>query len=107
MITEPDVTLTDFALAAECLVFVILLYKYGKQFGALRGWFVLFFAATGLSALFGGLVHGFFLDEQTMGHRLLWPATLIGLGLAAVAGWLVGSHLLLSDGQRRMLGWAI
>jgi len=104
MITEPDVTLTDFLLAAECFLFVFLLLKYGKQSRALRVWFVFFFAATGLSALFGGLVHGFFLDEASIGYQTLWPATIIGLGVAALSGWLIGAHLLLNPKHIRTLG---
>ncbi len=90
--TEPDVTLTDYAITLECAVFVALLLRQGRP-GALRTWFALFFAAIGAGALAGGTVHGFFLDPASTGQRLLWPATLLALGVAAIAAWAAGLRL--------------
>lgn len=85
---EPDVTLTDYALALECAVFCILLLRRPAQ-DALRRWWAFFFATIGLAALIGGTVHGFL-----PGNAALWIATMLTLGATSVAGWFLGSHLL-------------
>jgi hypothetical protein len=87
-VKEPDVTLTDFALALECAVFCVILLR-GSAGNLVRRWWVVFFASVGLAALIGGLVHGFF-----PGHPTLWRATLLTLGVTSLAGWFVGSLLL-------------
>jgi MFS family permease len=101
--TEPDVAFTDFLIAAECALFAFLIFACSKPSQPLRTWFTLFYSATGLSALSGGIVHGFFSDELTLGYRLLWPATLLCIGLSAVSGWLIAGHLLLQRQKTRML----
>ncbi len=103
--TEPDVTLTDFALALECAVFALLLWRRGPG-AELRGWLVLFFASTSAASLLGAAVHGFFLDESSAGHAVLWPATLLAIGVTALCGWVVGSRLLLSERAARWVARA-
>jgi hypothetical protein len=93
---EPGVALTDFLLTLECAVFAVLLWHRGKTHPAIRPWFVLFFAATALSSLTGGLVHGFFLDAASQTYRVLWPATLIGIVIASLAAWSAGARMLFS-----------
>lgn len=93
--TEPDVTLTDYALALECALFTWLLARRGGIRQPLQRWWALFFGAVGLAALTGGTVHGFFLDPQTTGHAILWPATLLAIGLASLAAWVIGAELIL------------
>lgn len=93
MITEPDVTLTDYGLALECAVFVRLLYKRVGRDHSVSLWLLLFFAFTGVAALTGGTVHGFFLNEETMGYRILWPATLIAIGATGLAAWVIGAKI--------------
>ena len=75
--TEPDVTLTDYALAMEGILFLILLQRGRARSWGMRSWFSLFFASVSAASLCGGTVHGFFLDEQTLGHTILWPTTLL------------------------------
>jgi hypothetical protein len=94
--TEPDVALTDYGLAIENAVFAYLLIRRRTPLDPGTGWFVAFFAAASLAALAGGTVHGFFLDERTLGARILWPATLFAIGLSALSAWAIGAHLLLS-----------
>jgi len=101
--TEPDVTLTDYALALECILFAALIYCYGDPKTSLRPRFVLFFASIGLAALAGGTVHGFFPDPATSGYRILWTATLIAAGLAAFATWALAARLWLSEKTERRL----
>lgn len=93
MVTEPDVTFTDFFLALECLIFAFLILKYGKHSQPLRNWFFLFFVSIAISALTGGIVHGFFNDRQTLGYTTLWPATLIAIGFTAFTIWVIASHI--------------
>ena len=40
-----------------------------------------FYLSIAIAAVAGGTVHGFFLDESSRGHSILWPFTLIGVGL--------------------------
>ena len=103
MMTEPDVALTDYGLAIECALFSVLLHRQGSSQHSLRGWCVLFFGATGVAALAGGTVHGFFLDPATVGHAVLWPLTLMAIGLTALATWMLGAGLLLSVRVRRWI----
>jgi hypothetical protein len=90
--SEPDVALTDYGLAIECAVFAFVLYRANRK-APLRSWFTLFFASTGVAALLGGTVHGFFPDTASAGYRFLWPATLIAIGLTAMAAWMIAASL--------------
>lgn len=67
---------------------------------------MLFFASTALAALTGGTVHGFFSDERTWGSRILWPMTLLAIGLAALAGWRIGAWIQFSPIVARRISLA-
>jgi hypothetical protein len=95
-ITDPDVTLTDYGLTLLCAWIVWRIWK-GPKFGMSRPWLLLFFAGAGLGAAFGGTVHGFFYIEGTPEYDVLWPASLISIGLAALGAWGVGARLVLRD----------
>jgi hypothetical protein len=99
---EPDVALTDYALAIECAVFVLLLYA-GNRRAPLRRWLTLFFASIGAAAFLGGTVHGFFPDTASTQYRVLWPATLIAVGLTAMSAWMIGARLGLSRNIARFV----
>ena len=92
--TEPDVALTDFALALESGVFAAVLWRSRGLTGGRVPWLLLYFAMAGVASLCGGLVHGFFLDQNTMGNAILWPTTLLAIGLNAVAAFVIGAQLL-------------
>jgi len=94
MISEPDVTFTDYGLAIECALFTYLIHRQGDLHRPLRNSFALFFGSVGTAALTGGTVHGFFLDASTIGYAILWPSTLIAIGVSALAGWVIGATLL-------------
>jgi hypothetical protein len=96
-ITEPYVTLTDYALALEGINSLVLLQRDRADPRGLRSWFSLFFASVIAASLCGGTVHGFFLDEQTQGHTILWPTTLFALGVTALSAWMIGAKLLFSS----------
>ncbi|MGH7166570.1 MAG: DUF6962 family protein [Nitrospiraceae bacterium] len=91
--TEPDVTLTDYGLAIACAVFVVLLYRKATVQPRLRTWFALLFSSIGVAALASGTVHGFFLDARTTGYAVLWPATMLALGGAALSTWGLGARI--------------
>jgi len=83
--TEPDVALTDYALALECTVFAYLLQR--KEHA-------LFFGSAAIASLAGGTVHGFFLDDRTLGNAVLWRITLIAIGVTAASAWAIGARVL-------------
>jgi hypothetical protein len=98
-LTEPDVTLTDYVLFAECAAFAWLIARRPANLMRLRRWTVLFFVFTALAALFGGTVHGFFDGESSSMGRVLWKISMLAIGATALAGWAIGAHLLF--GQHR------
>jgi hypothetical protein len=44
------------------------------------------FFSIAIAAAAGGTVHAFFLDESSLGFRILWPFTLIVMGITALSG---------------------
>ncbi|HEY3115070.1 MAG TPA: hypothetical protein VGJ62_15425 [Gemmatimonadaceae bacterium] len=95
--TDPAVTLTDYALAIECAVIVLLLLRREPSDPILRFWFAVFFASACIASLLGGTVHGFFKDSASEGRAILWPATLISILVSGLAAWFAGSTLHLQD----------
>jgi hypothetical protein len=95
--TEPAVTLTDYALAIECAVFVIALSRLDARDKKLCFWFVVFFASIGAASLLGGTVHGFFLPVTSNGRRILWPATIFAILVSSLAAWNIGAILQLDE----------
>jgi Family of unknown function (DUF6962) len=89
VISEADVALTDFALTLECGVFASLLPSAGPE----TRWLGRFFAATALASVAGGVVHGFY-PETTAFSRVLWAATLLAIGAAALCAWAAGAYIL-------------
>ncbi len=83
---EPDVTLTDYALAVLCALFALLLWRGTAQSSGLRPWFVGFFAGASAASLLGGVFHGYFEDVFTTPGRQLWTGTMLAIGAAAFAG---------------------
>lgn len=104
-LTDPAVALTDWALAAECALFAGLLLRDAPGNRELQHWFALLFASLCAASLLGGMVHGLFADESSRAHALLWPAVLLAIGSASLAGWMLAAHLLLPPGARRVIRW--
>jgi len=100
-VLEPDVTPTDFALAIECAIFAAWLCRQPGAGSPLSAGFTALFAGVGLAALLGGITHGFVPDERSWLYRVLWPATLFAIGLAALASWTIGAHLCLREKAAR------
>ena len=98
--TQADVSLTDYGLAIECTSFVYLITRLRTAATSLRQAFVVTFLSIAASAVTGGTVHGFFLDEITTGYRILWPFTLIVMGITGLSGVQIGTALQFSNRTR-------
>ncbi len=106
MLAESDVTLTDYGLAIECAIFAVALRRRPPARPWLRRGFVIFYAAVGTASLLGGTVHGFFPDPESAGRRLLWPATLLAIGLAGLAIWGLAAGLQFAPRTARLAAGA-
>jgi len=84
--TQVDVSLTDYALTVECAWFAYWMARLRTAKSSLRPAFIAFFLSIAIAAAAGGTVHGFFLDKSTVGYRVLWPFTLIVMGITALSG---------------------
>ena len=94
---EPDVTITDYILAAQCLCFALFIYKKSENIPRL-----LLFGSLASAALLGGTVHGFLPDTSSPTYAILWRLALISLGGMTLAGWYIGSGFLKS---KQAAGW--
>jgi hypothetical protein len=102
-VLEPDVALTDLGLALECAVLASLLRTHPPANAAVRRWFAGFFAALGAAALLGGIEHGFLADKGSRADAAVWTATLLALGVAALAAWGSGSRMILTARASRVV----
>lgn len=106
--SEPDVTLTDYALTLECAVLAVRMSLSSPRTSPLHRAGALFFVFLGLSAATGGTVHGFCSDRSTLVCRSLWTATLLLVGLAGLCIWQVGARIVSLSNIARPLalaGW--
>lgn len=92
-VDDPDVTLTDYLLAAETAWFARTVLRRPTHRPWLRRWTALFFGAAGVASVAGGTVHGFFGGEETLGHRLLWPTSMLAIGVGALALVGIGAEI--------------
>lgn len=99
--TEPDVAITDYLVAVESALFAALIWRSGAPASGLGPPFAIFFAATATAAVAAGTVHGFFSESQSGARTLLWRATLLALGIAAYATWVIGARLFLPETAAR------
>lgn len=108
LIAEPDVTLTDFGLAIESGILAVLLTRKRPQPPSLspRGWLVTFFVSTGGAALLGGIDHGFLRDPAGTGHAIVWPASLLAIGVSSLAIWSIAAEIQFAPSVARRLGYA-
>ncbi|MEJ2106777.1 MAG: hypothetical protein P8X48_05530 [Acidiferrobacteraceae bacterium] len=86
-LAEPDVSLSDFALTIESLALTYLTATLPVNDPASRTMFLVFFPALGLATLLAGFAHGIFHDHGSRMHEVVWRASLLSLGLAALALW--------------------
>ncbi len=57
---------------------------------------VLFFAAAAMASLVGGTLHGFFLDETSLGYSIFSSLSLLAIGVTSLSGWVFGARLALT-----------
>jgi hypothetical protein len=103
--TQPDVALTDYGLTLECGIFIYLLAPVCRSLKSLRLWFVIFFLSIGLAALVGGTVHGFLGDSHPVGERVLWPITMIVIGVTSLAGIQIAAIMYFADKSSGRILW--
>jgi len=84
-ITEAATMLTDFLIAAICVVFAVSLGRGVASVASARSLWALSFACTSVAALTGGVVHGFALHLAPRTRARLWKATQYVLGLTGLA----------------------
>ncbi|WP_156119931.1 DUF6962 family protein [Leptolyngbya sp. KIOST-1] len=80
MLAEPITTLTDYAIALECLLFALGL----RGRGWLAGLWATAFGSVGGAACLGGTLHGFALHLLWQQKLWLWQATLLALAIASL-----------------------
>jgi len=103
--TQLDVALTDYGLALECGIFLYLLTLVRRDLKSLRFWFLIFFLSIGLAALVGGTVHGFFEGSQLVGDRILWPITMIVIGVTSLAGIQIAATMYFAGKKAIQILW--
>ena len=91
--TQVDVSLTDYGVAAECVCFSYLIAHRPPGSFKFKSQFITFFLAVAIAAAAGGTVHGFFSNERSLEHLTLWPFTLIVIGITALTGVQIGVAL--------------
>jgi hypothetical protein len=103
---EPDVTLTDYALAVECAVFAALLFRRAgaRGDGGTVAYFGAVFACLSAASVLGGTYHGFFSGSRSPLADALWLLTLLSIGAAGCFIWLAAAFQLTGQG-RRVVGW--
>lgn len=101
LLTEPDVAITDFALAIECLVFSWVLLRKMGPIGTIQRLFALLFFTIAVGALLGGISHGFLLSGDTLESRIMWSATLLALGLTSLVSWHIGAEIQMTQPWRK------
>jgi hypothetical protein len=92
--TQLDVTLTDYAVSAECALFSFVLF-YSQGAGHPNSDSIAFFLSLAIAAATGGTVHGFFADEKNWGYKVLWRFTLVVIGVSAFFGLRIGAAMLM------------
>jgi hypothetical protein len=94
MSAEVMVSISDFVLAAFSGLLAVKLHTRSTEMRRTRRWFAIVLGAIAFSALLGGIAHGFMPDERSRWGGLIWRATLMSIGPAAIGLWMLASLLL-------------
>jgi uncharacterized protein DUF6962 len=100
-LAEPDVALTDFAIALEGAVLGALVHARGSN-ARVRRWWAAFFWAVAVGALLGGVSHGFPPAHEPM-RTAIWRLTLLAIGVGALCAWGAGAHAIAAARRRLVL----
>ncbi len=103
--TDVDTALTDYAIVVLCAWFLWRLRPRPHQSPIFQKLWSVFFLSILLAALMGGIVHAHFLDEASLGYRILWPATLLSIGLTAASAWGLAGAIF--NGPTQIKKWLI
>lgn len=99
MISEPMTMITDFALGAVSAVLGGRLYRSAQEERARQCW-GLAFGAAAVSALLGGLHHGFAAMMSQATYSISWKVTVFSVGVFSF-GMMAGSVLATTRGAMR------
>jgi hypothetical protein len=94
MSAEVMVSISDFVLAGFSGLLAMKLQARPTEMRRTRRWFAIVLGAIAFSALLGGIAHGFVPDERSRLGGLIWRATLMSIGPAAIGLWMLASLLL-------------
>src|SRR4029078_741032 len=96
------VALTDLAIGLEAGAFAVALAVARPRtrdadieaWEPMRRWFVVFFAATGLAAIVGAVLHGLLPpdDREAPARRRAWRVSLGEIGVAGLSAWRLGAR---------------
>ena len=100
---EIDVALSDYAIFFFTTIFAVLLLRSPVGNAGARQWLVVLFLSLAVGAFFGGTAHGFFPDNESLGNKILWPATMIAMGVTALGAWNVGAALVFQSRLIRLV----
>jgi hypothetical protein len=102
---EPITALTDYAIALESLIFMLLLLRRQPKHPASWGWAIVFLGVA-IAAIIGGILHSVSSDWDRMTIRAWWLGLILTLGLTSFS-MLVTTVWSELSGRSRWLGLAI
>ena len=94
MSAEVMVSVSDFVLAGFSGMLAFKLLSRQTEMRRTKRWFGIVLGAIAFSALLGGISHGFLPEDRSRLGSLMWRATLMSIGPAAVGLWMLASLLL-------------
>ena len=94
MSPEVMVSISDFALAVFSGVLTAKLLLRPTSRTRTRQWFAMVLGAIAFGSFLGGISHGLIPEESGRAGGLIWRATLMAIGPAAVGLWMLASILL-------------
>ncbi len=94
MSPETVVSISDFVLAAFSGALAVRLLSRPTEMTRTRNWLGIVLGGIAVSSVLGGISHGLVPEETGQLGELIWRATLMAIGPAAIGLWMLGSMLL-------------